>query len=239
MLKRRLHRQETMQNEDQISPSRQNKRGLSERWWMAGILTVAIIVGGVVGFFSLSSDLDVVAHFFTAFLGMVVFLLLGGMLIAGIERVRANRQSRLSFFLWSIIVIASSVLGFFLLPAPLFVPIRVFLGAVFGYIGLYLLVALITNPLDFFGQMMKSSIEDDGCCLGFFSQFILITGTISSLLIWHSVLLGILIGGGSALVTLIAFVGLAFASRKEEVFHGSKAILVLLTKETLEKTAKI
>ena len=223
MLKRRLQRQETMSDENQIAPSRQNKRGRSERWWIAGILTVAIIVGGVIGFFSLPGDLNVGAHFFTAFLGMVVFLLLGGMLIAGIKRVRAKRQSRLSFFLWSIIVLASSILGFFILPATLLVPIRVFLGAVFGYIGLYLLVALITNPLDFFDQMMKSSIEEDGCCLGFFVQLIVIIGTISSLLIWHSVLLSILIGGGSALVTLIACVGLAFASRKEEVFHGSKA----------------
>ena len=223
MLKRRLQRQETMQNENQIPPSRQNKRGRSEIWWIAGILTVAIIVGGVIGFFSLPGDSGVGAHVFTAFLGMVVFLLLGGMLLAGIERVRANRQSRLSFFLWSIIVIASSILGFFLLPAPLFVPIRVFLGAVFGYIGLYLLVALITNPLDFFDQVVKSSIEDSGCCLGFFVQIIVITGTISSLLIWHSLLLSVLIGGGSALVTLIAFVCLVFASRQE----------------TLEKTAKI
>jgi F0F1-type ATP synthase assembly protein I len=193
MLKRRLQRQESVQDENQISPSRQNNRGRSERWWIAGILTVAIIVGGVIGFFSLPGDLNVGAHFFTAFLGMVVFLLLGGMLIAGIERVRANRQSRLSFFLWSIIVLASSILGFFILPATLLVPIRVFLGAAFGYIGLYLLVALITNPLDFFGQMMKSSIEDGGCCLGFFSLFIAITGTLSSLLIWHSVLLNWLV----------------------------------------------
>lgn len=215
MLKRRLQRQETMQNENQISSSRQNKRGRSDRWWNAGILTVAILVGGVIGFFSLPSDSNLAVHFFTAFLGMVVFLLLGGMLIAGIMSVRANRQSRLSFFLWSVIVIASSILGFFILPATLLVPLRVFLGAVFGYIGLYLLIALITNPLGFLDEMMKSSIEDGGCCLGFFFQFIVITGTISSLLIWHSVLLSVFTGGGSTLVALIAFVGLAFASQKE------------------------
>ena len=222
MHKRRFQRQETMRVENQISPARQNKRGRSDRKWIAGILTVAILVGGVIGTFSLPGDAEIGVHLFTALIGMLVFLFLGGMLIAGIANVRANRQSRQELFWWSLVVITSSILGFFFFPATLFVPIRVFLGACLGYIVSYLLVALVTNPSDFFGQIGRGFV-DAGCCLELLGMFIAITGTISSLLIWHSVLLSVLIGGGSALVVVIAFVGLAFASREEEGVHGLEA----------------
>lgn len=99
--------------------------------------------------------------------------------------------------------------------ATLFVPIRVFLGACIGYIGLYLLIALIVNPSDFFGQIGRG-FADVGCCLELLGMFIAIIGTTSSLLIWHSVLLNVSIGGGSALVAAIALVDLAFASQKSE-----------------------
>jgi hypothetical protein len=199
MAKRRL---QTTQDEKQISPSPPNKRSRADRWWMAGILTIAIIVGGVIGSFSLPGGSGVDARFVTAFIGIVVFLFLGGMLIAGIESVRVKRQSGLSLFCWSVVVITSSIFGFFLLPS-LLIPLRVFLGACIGYIGLFLLRAFVASPADFLGEIMKGFVED-GCCLGCFCLFIAITGTISSLLIWHSVLLSVCIGG-FALVALIAF----------------------------------
>ncbi len=59
MLKRRLQRQETMREENQSSRSRQNKRGSSDRWWNASILTVASIVGGVIGTFSFPGDAEI------------------------------------------------------------------------------------------------------------------------------------------------------------------------------------
>ena len=98
MHKRRFQRQETMRVENQISPARQNKRGRSDRKWIAGILTVAILVGGVIGTFSLPGDAEIGVHLFTALIGMLVFLFLGGMLIAGIANVRAGRQSRQALF---------------------------------------------------------------------------------------------------------------------------------------------
>src|SRR5579859_5915003 len=142
MHKRRFQRQETMRVVNQSSHSRQNKRGRSDSWWNAGILTAASIIGGLIGFVSLPGDLGTGARLFIALIGILVFLFLGGMLIAGIASVRAGRQSRQALFWWSVAVIASSLLGFFFLPATLFVPIRVFLGACIGYIVSYLLVAL-------------------------------------------------------------------------------------------------
>lgn len=221
MSKSRLQRQETMQSENHTLSSGQNQMSRSYRWWIAGILIAAIIVGGVTGFFSLPSNLDEGAHLSIAFLGIVVFLFLGGMLIAGVKRVLDKRQPLLLFFGWSIIVIASAILALLILPNTLLIPVRVFLGACFGYIGLYLLVALLTNPIGFFGEFMKGFVED-GCCLDLFVKSIVIMAAISSLLIWHSVLLSVFIGGGLALLALLAFLGLAFASRKEEVFHSFK-----------------
>ena len=190
MSKSRLQRQETMQSENHTLSSGQNQMSRSYRWWIAGILIAAIIVGGVTGFFSLPGNLDEGAHLSIAFLGIVVFLFLGGMLIAGIASVHAKRQSRQSLFWWSVVVITSSILSFFFLPATLLIPIRVFLGACMGYIGLTLLIAVITNPIGFIGEMMKGFV-DDGCCLGLLMLFIVLTGIISSLLIWHSVLLSV------------------------------------------------
>ncbi len=221
MSKRRFQRQQTMRIENQISQSRQNTKSRTDRWWMIGVLTTASIVGGVIGYVSLPANLDEGAHFFIALLGMVVFLFLGGMLIAGINRVRDKRQSLPLFLGWSAIVLTSAILGYFFFSSTMLVPIRIFLGTCIGFIGMYLLIALIANPQRFFGEIIGGFVDDllsgiveEGCCLGFVVLFIAITGTISSLLISHSVLLSVFIGGGSALVVLVALVALAFASRK-------------------------
>jgi len=89
-----------------------------------------------------------------------------------------------------------------------------------------LLLAIIANPKDTLTGLMEG-IDLAGCVEGCFSLtfglLIAIIGAVSGLLIWHSLLLSVFTGGGSALVALIAFVGLAFTHRKEEIFHDSKA----------------
>lgn len=72
------------------------------------------------------------------------------------------------------------------------------------------------------GEFLAEVLEPGGCCLAFPILFLGGIGTLSGWLIWHSVLLGML-KGGTALVTLIAFVVLAFFSRKEREAQGSQA----------------
>lgn len=73
------------------------------------------------------------------------------------------------------------------------------------------------------GEFLAEVFEPGGCCLAFPILFLGGIGTMSGWLIWHSVLLGMLKGGGTALVTLIAFVVLAFFSRKEREAQSSQA----------------
>jgi hypothetical protein len=73
------------------------------------------------------------------------------------------------------------------------------------------------------GEFLAEVLEPGGCCLAFPILFMGIIGTMSGLLIWHSLLVGMLTGGGSALVALIAFVVLALSSQKEREVHGSHA----------------
>jgi hypothetical protein len=85
-----------------------------------------------------------------------------------------------------------------------------------------LLLAFIANPKGILTGLMEG-IDLAGCFARMFVLLIAIIGAVSGLLIWHSLLLSVFTGKGSALVALIAFVGLAFTRRKEEIFHGSRA----------------
>jgi hypothetical protein len=73
-----------------------------------------------------------------------------------------------------------------------------------------------------FARNLGEFLAEVGCCLPFPILVIGGIGTMSGLLIWHSVLRGMLTGGGAALVALIAFVVLALSSRKEGEAHGSQ-----------------
>ena len=88
-----------------------------------------------------------------------------------------------------------------------------------------LLLAFIANPKDILTGLVEG-IDLAGCLEGCFSRvfvlLIAIIGAVSGLLIWHSLLLSVFTGGGSALVALIAFVGLAFTIEKRRFSMARK-----------------
>lgn len=137
-----------------------------------------------------------------------------------------KRQSFLSFFWWSgvllIAALVGAILGSLFLPDTLSLLFKILLGALIGLVGLSLLLAVIDDPMNFFAEGVLAFLES-GCCLAIVLLFLALPATISGLLLWHSVLLGVFTGAGSALVALIAFVGLALPGRKERRGHGSQA----------------
>jgi len=147
------------------------------------------------------------------------------MLKAAIESVRNKRPSRRSLFWWGIAIflaaIVGAILGSMYLPYLLLTFSRVLLGAFIGLVGLALLRAFIADPLGLLGGVMEGFVGD-GCCLSLFVLFITIVGAVSGLLLWHTFLLSVLTGGGMALITVIACVGLAFSNRKEEILKKHK-----------------
>lgn len=242
MPKRRLQHQRSPRDKSQISLAHQNKTRNADKWWIVGIFTAAII-GGIIGYFSLpnvvSDVVDASGNIITSVEGVrllavgggcIVFLILGLLLKAGIDALRNERYSRRALFWWGVVFLISAIIGaipgYFSLPNILLPFARILLGASLGVFGMALLLAFIANPKDILTGLVDG-IDLAGCLEGCFSRmFVLLIasiGAVSGLLIWHSLLLSVFTGGGSALVALIAFVGLAFTHRKEKIFHGSKA----------------
>lgn len=205
------------------------------RWWMVGFL-LATLLGGGIGYVALLGDVanSRGANFFmtpegarllAVGSGAGVGLLLVGLLFAVIyDESIGIGNSRRALFWCSLgiltVGIVGSLLGSFFLPKTLPIPLRVLFGAFIGLFGLGALIGVLADPKAALGEALFAGLE--GCCSHIFVFFIALTGLVSGLLLWHTLLLGVLAGGGAALVTVILFTGLALTSRKEEVSHGSK-----------------
>ncbi len=187
---RRFQHQKSTLDESQVSLSRQEKTRRSARWWTAGLLTVTSIVGGVIGYFSFPGDSA--ARFGGLFAGSFLFSLLGFWLKAVIVTLRNKRISNRSLFGWGASLLAAAVfgeiLGYILLPSMLPGPSRILLGVI---IGIVVTTLLIRQVQEFAANPAGSLVEGLGeGCLGCLFQllvlFILLVGTVSSLLIGHT-----------------------------------------------------
>lgn len=232
--------QKSTKDENQIP---QNKTRRSNRW-MAAVLVLTTTIGGVIGYFSLPNHVsDVVdpgyslsaegVRFFAVLGGAGAAFLLVALLFYVSNEIIVLKSRRASFW-WKVLVpttaTVGAILGSIYLPGILLFPIRVSFGIIIGLVGLFILIAIIQNPAEFFAEGVLAFLES-GCCLATVVLFIALTGTISGLLVWHSLLLGVPTEATSALVALIIFVGLALPNRKEEVFHRSKANAPLVSLE--------
>jgi hypothetical protein len=208
----------------------------SNRWWAVGLL--AAIIGGGIGYASLLSDQATSqgTNFFVTpagarLLGIgsgagVGLLLVGLLFVLIYDRSIGIGPSRRVLFWCSagilMVGLVGALLGFFFLPATLPLPLRVLFGAFIGLFGLGVLLSVLADP-----KAALSGLDLDltgclqGCCSFHFVFSIVLIGTVSGFLLWHSLLLEVL-AGGVALITVILVAGQALTNRKEEVSHGSK-----------------
>ncbi len=239
MPKRRLQHQETVQDENQ-NQSKQldhsRRRAVRSNLPLLPPIVGIGLLGALIGSVHPVGQSVLLGAFLGALLGdlglvVLVFLVRSRRLLTiqkrGKDGRRDKRQSLLSFFWWSgvllITALVGAILGSIFLPDTLLLLSKILLGALIGLVGLALLLAVIADPVNFFAEGVVAFLES-GCCLAIVALFLAIPGTISGLLLWHSLLLGVFTGAGSVLVALIAFVSLTFPSRKERRAHGSQAI---------------
>lgn len=238
MPRRRLQRQERVQDKNQIQSERLDNHSRFKRRRIAVLLLVTLI-GGVIGYFSLPSHVsDIVdpgyflsaegSRFFAASGGCIVFLILMAMLYAGIDAIRQERISRRALFGWSvtylIAAIVGSLIGYAYLPHILLAFARILLGASLGIFGPGLLIVFLTHPQAVFEGVVERIFEIglerclDGCFSFTCVLLISMIGVVGGLFIWHSFFLSALTGG-SALITLITFVRVVFPRRKNRVAY--------------------
>ncbi len=211
MPKARLQRQKSAQGENQVQSERLNNTRISHRWRVA-ILLLATIIGGVIGYFSLPGHLrDIVTPGYSLSVeGVQVFAVLGGsgvclLLVIWLGAVIAHeeiRKSRRALFWCSAgifaVAIVGAILGYMYLPGVLLAPIRVFFGAIIALVVLVVLIDIIQDPKAAFSGLLSGCLEGflGGClegCLSFLCVFfIALIGMVSGLLIWHTLLLGVL-----------------------------------------------
>lgn len=197
MPRSRFQHQQSPLNERQISISLQNTTRRSARLRNAGIFTTAIIAGGVIGYFSLPSDSG--GRFVSLFVGSASLVFLVFWVKAGIADVRNGHISGPSLLSWSVALpiaaMFGAIPGYNLRPGTVF---GVLLGAIIVPVGVIVLIGLIqgiaadftTDPL---GSLMDLLGEGClGCFLPLSVLFIMLVGTISGLLVGHTLLLGVL-----------------------------------------------
>jgi hypothetical protein len=207
----------------------------SNRWWAVGFLLAALI-GGVIGYVSLLGDQfpSQGANFFVTPVGA---RLLGvgsgagvGLLLIGLpfelisDRSISIGPSRRVLFWWGAgmltVGLVGAILGFFLFPGTLPIPLRVLFGAFIGLFGLGVLLSILTDPKAALSELDLTGCLE-GCCSFHFVFFMIFVGTVSGFLLWHSLLLEVLTGG-VALITVILVAGRVLTRRKEEGSHGAK-----------------
>ncbi|MEO6892643.1 MAG: hypothetical protein ABI456_23080 [Ktedonobacteraceae bacterium] len=104
------------------------------------------------------------------------------------------RKSRRALFWCSAgifaVAIVGAILGYMYLPGVLLAPIRVFFGAIIALVGLVVLIHIIQDPEAALSELLAGSLE--GCISFLCVFFIALIGMASGLLIWHTLLLGVL-----------------------------------------------
>lgn len=202
-------------------PPKNTKRH-SNRWWAVSLL-LAVIIGGILGYFSLPSAVHDIVHpgyslsaeeirLFAVGGGCMVFLILMTMLNAEIDTIRQKGHSRLALFWGSAAyltaAIVGSLFGSWYLPHLLLAFARILLGASFGIFGLGLLIALFAHPQETFMGILEG-IEPEGCvsgCLEGCFSFVLVA--------FHHH------DRGSWWITHLAFVASRSAQRKRVCVRG-------------------
>lgn len=141
---------------------------------------------------------------------------------------KRKRKSHSDAFWLSIIILAVAIigalLGYFFFPGVLLAPFKALVGAVIGLVGLAMLISVMKNPKTAFnGWEFDITGCLDGCFSFHFVFFISLIGMMSGFLIWHTLLSGVLIGGGFGLVASLLFEGLILTTRKGKMSHSSKS----------------